>query len=67
MRMTFWFALLCVPGVYVPPGAGIGTGGVGPGAGYYPGNRASNDCLDSLSKNADTATTNKVCLCLAEL
>lgn len=34
-------SLSCVPGVYVPPGAGIGPGGTGPGTGFFPGNRTS--------------------------
>lgn len=60
--------LLCVPGVYVPAGAGIGPGGVGPGTGFFPGNKASNSCLDSLNKIIqNSATTNKVCLSVAEL
>lgn len=56
--------LLCVPGVYVPPGAGIGPGGAGPGTGFFPGNRASNDCLDSLNKNnpEQPQQTKSVCL-----
>ncbi len=44
--MTFCFALPYVPGVYVPPGAGIGTGVAGPGTGFFPGKRASSDCLN---------------------
>lgn len=40
--------LLCFLGVYVPPGAGIGPGGTGPGTGFFPGNTV---CLDSLNKN----------------
>lgn len=51
--------LFCVPGVYVPPGAGIGVGGIGTRTGFFPGNRASNDCLDGLNKNNPEHSYNK--------
>lgn len=51
-------SLLCVPGVYVP-GAGIGQGGTGQGTGFFPGNRASSDCLDSLNKKNPEQSHNK--------
>lgn len=52
-------SLLYVSGVYVPPGAGIGPGGTGPGTGFFPGNRASNDCLDSLDQNISEDSNSK--------
>lgn len=58
-------SLLYVSGVYVPPGTGIGQGGAGPGTGFFPGNRASADCLDSLKRIIHNTATNKVCWCLA--
>lgn len=61
---VFFFFSVSVVGVYVPPGAGIGPGGVGPGTGYFPGNKASNVCLDSLNKNNPEHSHNKQSLFL---
>lgn len=55
-------SLLCIPGVFVLPGAGIGAGGTGPGTGFFPGNRASDNYLEFKQHSH-----NKVYLPLAEL
>lgn len=57
--LVMTYLLLCLPGVYVPAGAGIGPGGTGTGTGFFPGNRVSNDCLDSLNKNNPERGHNK--------
>ena len=43
MSFVIVLRVLCIPGVFVPAGAGVGPGGVGPGgagpgAALFPGN-----------------------------
>lgn len=45
---NFLLFLICAPGVYLPPGAGLGPGGGGTGTGFFPGKRASTQCLHNL-------------------
>lgn len=63
IKDDFLLSLLRVPGVYVPAGVGVGPGGTGPGAGFFPGN---NDCLDSLNKHNPEPSHNKQSVCLKQ-